>query len=156
VRTDPDVQTLQRNMNIRSMDAANAIAALRSKAGANAYSIDLASMNALPAATLRFKTAVQEPLKSAEQQMMSALAAMPVVPAVYRDIGMIYFAAVDPWRAWFVWEMGQANPGRSMESDLWGFVRDIDRQVRQRRPEFFLFFGRAVAGWVKLLSTGIA
>jgi hypothetical protein len=69
--------------------------------------------------------------------MASALAAMPAVPAVYRDIGMIYFAAVDPWRAWFAWEMGQANPGRSIEPDLWGFVRNIDRQLRDRRPEFF-------------------
>lgn len=137
VRTNPDVQTLQRNMKMRSMDAAIAIAAFRDKVGANAYYIDLASMNALPAAALRFKTTDQEPLRSAQRQMMSALTAMPAVPAVYRDIGMIYFAAVDPWRAWFVWEMGQANPGRSIESDLWGFVRDIDRQVRQRRPEFF-------------------
>src|SRR5262249_20463980 len=125
------------NMKMRSMDAAIAIAAFRDKVGANAYYIDLASMNALPAAALRFKTTDQEPLRSAQRQMMSALTAMPAVPAVYRDIGMIYFAAVDPWRAWFVWEMGQANPGRSIESDLWGFVRDIDRQVRQRRPEFF-------------------
>jgi hypothetical protein len=137
VRTNPDVQTLQRNMNIRSTDAATAIAALRDKVEANAYYIDLASMNAVPAAALRFKTTDQEPLRSAQRQMTSALAAMPAVPAVYRDIGMIYFAAVDPWRAWFVWEMGQANPGRSMESDLWGFVGNIDRQVRQRRPEFF-------------------
>jgi hypothetical protein len=137
VRTNPDIQTLQRNMNMRSLDAAIAIAALRDKVGANAYYIDLASMNALPAAALRFKTADQEPLRSAQRQMTSALAAMPAVPAVYRDIGLIYFAAIDPWRAWFVWEMGQANPGRSTESDLWGFVRDIDRQVRQRRPEFF-------------------
>jgi hypothetical protein len=137
VRTDPDVQTLQRNMKIRSMDAATAIAALRGKAGANAYYIDLASMNALPGVALLFKTADQEPLRSAQRQMASALAAMPVVPAVYRDIGMIYFAAVDPWRAWFAWEMGQANPGRSIEPDLWGFVRNIDRQLRERRPEFF-------------------
>jgi hypothetical protein len=136
-RINPDVQTFQRNANMRSMDAAMAIAALRDKVGANAYYIDLASMNALPAAALLFKTADKEPLKSAQRQMTSALAAMPVVPAVYRDIGMIYFAAVDPWHAWFAWEMGQANPGRSTESDMWGFARNIDRQVRQRRPEFF-------------------
>src|SRR5262245_27190134 len=80
-----------------------------------------------PPISLRFKTADQEPLRSAQRQ----------IPAVYRDIGMIYFAAVDPWRASFAWEMGQANPGRSAESDLWGFVRNIDRQVRERRPEFF-------------------
>jgi len=135
VRTNPDIQTLQRNMNMRSMDAAIAIAALRDKVGANAYYIDLASMNALPA--LRFQTVDQEPLRSAQRQMMSALAAMPAVPAVYRDIGNIYFGAVDPWRAWFVWEMGQANPGRSAEPDLWGSIRNIDRVVRQRRPEFF-------------------
>jgi hypothetical protein len=133
-RTDPDVQTLRMNMNLRSMEAAKAIAALRDKVRANAYYIDLASMNALPAAAFRFKTADQEPLKSTQRQMVSALAGMPAVPAVYRDIGLIYYAAVDLWRAWFVWEMGQANLGRSAESDLWGFVQNIDRQVR---PEFF-------------------
>jgi hypothetical protein len=137
IRTNADVQVLQRNMTTRSIEAARAIAELRDKVGANAYYIDLASMNAIPEAALRFKSAEQEPLKSAQQQMKSALAAMPMVPAVYRDIGLIYFAAVDPWRAWFAWEMGTANPGRTAESELWGFVHNIDRQVRQRRPEFF-------------------
>jgi hypothetical protein len=132
-QTDPDVQTLRTNIVLRSIEAAKAIAALRDKVGANAYYIDLASMNALPANTFGFQAIP----KLVQQQMKSALAAMPVVPAVYRDIGMIYYYAIDPWSAWFVWEMGQANPGRSAESDMWGFVRKLEQQVRQRRPEFF-------------------
>jgi hypothetical protein len=124
-------------MQIRSIEAATAIAAFRDKVRANAYYLDLASMNALPATALRFKTAEQEPLKSARRQMTSVLGSMPMVPAIYRDIGLIYFSAVDPWRAWFAWEMGEAIPGRSAETNLWSFVNNIDRQVRQRHPEFF-------------------
>lgn len=74
---------------------AKALAAMREKVGANAYYIDLASVDAIPEGALRFKTGEQEPLKSAERRMASALAAMPLVPDVYRDIGNIYFAAVD-------------------------------------------------------------
>jgi hypothetical protein len=137
IRTNADAQTFQRNAAIRSTEAASAIAALREKIGTNAYYIDLSSVNALPANALRFKTGDREPLKSAQRQMASALAAMPTVPAIYRDIGLIYFAAVDPWRAWFAWEMGAANPGRAADPKLWDFVRDLDGQVRQRHPELF-------------------
>jgi hypothetical protein len=136
-RANSDVQVLQRNMATRSLEAASALAAMRDKVGANAYYLDLASIDAIPESALRFKTSEQEPLKSTERRMASALAAMPLVPAVYRDIGNIYFAAVDTRRAWLAWEMGMANPGRSMERDLWRNPRGIEMQARQRHPEFF-------------------
>jgi hypothetical protein len=133
VKTSADVQGLQRYMTLRTQEAVGAIMALRDKVRANAYYIDLIAMNALPPAALRFKSADQEPLKSAQRQMRAALAAMPMVPAVYRDIGNIYFAAVNPWHAWFAWEMGKANAGRSAEPNLWQFVNNLEQQVRQRR-----------------------
>jgi hypothetical protein len=110
---------------------------MRDKVGANAYYIDLSSINAIPQSALRFKTPEQEPLKSAERRMATALAAMPLVPDVYRDIGNIYFAAVDTRRAWLAWEMGMGNPGRSADRDLWRNPRAIEMQARQRHPEFF-------------------
>lgn len=136
-RASPDVQALQRNMATRSLEAANAIAAMRDKVGANAYYLDLASIDAIPESALRFKTSEQEPLKSAERRMASALAAMPLVPGVYRDIGNVYFAAVDTRLAWLAWEMGMVIPGRSVEPDLWRNPRGIEMQARQRHPEFF-------------------
>jgi hypothetical protein len=136
-RASSELQTLQRNMTTRSLDAANAIAAMRDKVGPNAYYVDLASIDCIPESALRFKTGEQEPLKSAERRMASTLAAMPVVPAVYRDIGNIYFAAVDTKRAWLAWEMGMANPGLSSEPDLWRNPRNIESLARRRHPEFF-------------------
>ena len=135
--TSADVQTLERNMKVRSIEAANSTAALREKAGANAYLIDMMSINSLPPTVFRFKTDDQEPLKSAQRQMAAVLAAIPLVPIVYGDIGKVYFAAVNPWRAWFVWEMGMANPGLSGAPNLWDFVRAIDQRARQRHPELF-------------------
>jgi hypothetical protein len=136
-RANSDVQALQRNMATRSLEAANAIMAMRDKIGTNAHYLDLASIDAIPESALRFKTSEQEPLKSAERCMASALAAMPLLPGLYRDIGNIYFAAVDTRRAWLAWEMGMANPGRSIEPDLWRNPRGIEMQARQRHPEFF-------------------
>jgi hypothetical protein len=132
-----DVQVLGRYLKLQSQEAADAIMALRDKAGANAYYIQFMAMNALPRVAFSFKSSDQEPLKSVQLQMRAALAAMPMIPAVYRDIGLIYFAAINPWRAWFAWEMGKANAGRSAEPSLWQFVSDLEQQVRQRRPEFF-------------------
>ena len=94
VQTSADVESLQRYMTLRSQEAVGAIMALRNKTEANAHYIDLIAINALPPAALPFKTADQEPLKSAQRQMRAVLTAMPMVPAVYRDIGNVYFAAV--------------------------------------------------------------
>jgi hypothetical protein len=69
--------------------------------------------------------------------MASALAGMPMVPPVYRDLGNMYFAAVIPRLAWLTWEMGKAVPGRSAESNLWQNAERFEATARQRRPEFF-------------------
>jgi hypothetical protein len=132
-----DLQTFRQNLNKRSLEAANAIAALRDRVEANAYYIDLASVNAMPPSAFARKQPSEEPLKSAEQRMATALAAMPKVPAVYRDIGNMYFAAVNTRHAWLAWEMGRANPGRTSEPNLWQHIDAIESQVRRRRPEFF-------------------
>jgi hypothetical protein len=136
-RTNPDIQTLTQHMGRPSLEGSNTIAGLRNKLEANGYYIDLASVNALPRSALSFKSVNQEPLKSAERRMVSALTAMPFVPAVYRDLGNMYFAAVDTRRAWLAWEMGKANPGRSSEPNLWQPVANIEAQVRRRFPDFF-------------------
>lgn len=137
-QVNADVQTFHRSISTQSAENANAIAGLRGKVSANAYYIDLAAVNAMPPQAFRFKTGAQEPLKTAERRMASALAAMPMVPAVYRDIGNVYFAAVNPWLAWLAWEMGKGNPGRSAEQNLWQQPARVEAQVRQRHPEFFL------------------
>jgi hypothetical protein len=137
MRTNADAQAMQRGLTTRSIAAAQAIAAMRDKVRDNGYYVDLASLNAVPDSALRFKSPSQEPLKTAERQMVSAIKGMPMVPAVYRDIGKIYFAAVDPRRAFLAWEMGEANPGRSSEADLWGFVEKIKAEARRRHPELF-------------------
>ena len=136
-RTNSDIQTLTRNMGRASIEGSNTIAGLRNKVEANAYYIDLASVNALPRSALAFKSVNQEPLKSAERRMVSALTAMPSLPAIYRDLGNMYFAAVDTRRAWLAWEMGKANPGRSSEPNLWQHVIGIEAEVRKRHPDFF-------------------
>jgi hypothetical protein len=137
-RTNADLQTFHRSISTQSAENASAIAALRGKVSANAYYIDLAAVNATPPQAFRFKTGEQEPLKTAERRMASALAGMPMVPAVYRDIGNVYFAAVNPRLAWLAWEMGKGNPGRSAEQNLWQQPARVEAQVRQRHPEFFL------------------
>lgn len=90
-RNDDDVQTYARSIAAPSVEHANTIVALRNRAGPNAYYIDLSSVNATPPSAFAWKTDLQEPLKSAEQRMASALRAMPMVAAVYRDIGNMYF-----------------------------------------------------------------
>jgi hypothetical protein len=136
-QSDADVRIFNQGMSRPSMESANAVASLRSKVGSNAYYIDLASVNAIPPSAIWFKPVDVEPLKSAEKRMAVALAGMPVVPAVYRDIGNMYFNAVNVQRAWLAWEMGKANPGRSIEPNLWGHIDAMEAKARQRHPEFF-------------------
>lgn len=136
-RSEADVRIFSQAISKPSMESVNALAGLRSKVGSNAYYIDLASANALPPAALSFKSVDEEPLKSAEKRMAAALAGMPVVPAVYRDIGNMYLNAMNVQRAWLAWEMGKANPGRSMEPNLWAHVDAAEATARQRHPEFF-------------------
>ena len=136
-RANADVQTFQRSMSTPSQDNANAIAALRDKAGPNAYYIDLTAANSTPPRGFAFTTGEREPVNTAERRLASALAGMPLVPGVYRDIGNLYFAAVNPRLAFLAWEMGKANPGRSAEPNLWQGADGVEPQVRQRHPEFF-------------------
>jgi hypothetical protein len=136
-QSDANVRTLLQGTSKQTLESANAIAGLRNKAGSNAYYIDLASVNAIPQSALWFKSVDQEPLRSAERRMVSALVGMPMVPAVYRDIGNMYFAAVDVRRAWLAWEMGKANLGRSIETNLWRNADVAEALARQRHPEFF-------------------
>jgi len=138
IQTDAEAQTYVRSIGAPSPEHANAIAALRDKAGPNAYYIDLSSVNAMPPSAFAFKQDTQEPLKSAEQRMASALTAMPMVPAVYRDIGNMYFASVlGGRRAWMAWEMGRALAGRSAETNIWRPVDTVEAQTRRRHPEFY-------------------
>jgi hypothetical protein len=131
---DADVITYTQSVNAQSF----AIAALRDKAGANAYFIDLSAVDAIPPSAFAFKSESAEPLKSALPRMAAALAAMPMVPAVYRDIGKIYFASkLSTTTAWLVWEVGRALPGLSAEANMWQFVDSVEAQTRQRHPEFY-------------------
>ena len=136
-QSNGDVRIFVQGSSGKSMESANVVANLRSKVGDNAYYIDLASVNAIPPSAIWFKSVDTEPLKSAEKRMAIALAGMPVVPAVYRDIGNMYFNAMNVQRAWLVWEMGKAIPGRSIEPNLWAHVDATEAKARQRHPEFF-------------------
>jgi hypothetical protein len=136
-QSDPDLRIFAQGTSRASMESANALAGLREKVGRNAYYIDLSIANAVPASAIWFKSVDTEPLKSTEKRMASALAAMPLVPAVYRDIGNMYFNAMSVRNAWLVWEMGRANPGRSAEPNLWAHVDAMEAKTRQRHPEFY-------------------
>jgi hypothetical protein len=137
MQADADVRMFRQATSKASMESANSLAGLRSKVGPNAYYIDLSSVNAIPPSAILFKSVDQEPLKSAEKRMASALAGMPLVPAVYRDIGNMYFNAMNVRRAWLVWEMGRAVPGRSAEPNLWAHIDATEAKTRQRHPEFY-------------------
>jgi hypothetical protein len=137
IQWDADVRSFSQARSKASIESANAIAGLRSKVGPNAYYIDLSSANAIPPSAIWFKSVDVEPLKSADKRMASALAGMPMVPAVYRDIGNMYFNAMNVGRAWLAWEMGRAIPGRSMEPNMWARVDAMEATTRQRHPEFY-------------------
>jgi hypothetical protein len=134
---DAQIQTFRRNLGVQSVPAAKAIADLRKQAGAYAPYIDLATVNTMPPAAFWFKASDEEPLRAAERLMAAALDGMPMVPAVYRDIGNMYFAAVHPRKAWLTWEMGKAVPGRSSDKNLWLQADKAETQARQRHPDFF-------------------
>ena len=137
VQGNAQIQTFRRNLGAQSVPAAKAIADLRKQAGPYAPYIDLATVNATPPAAFWFKASDQEPLRTAERLMASALDGMPMVPAVYRDIGNMYFAAVHPRKAWLTWEMGKAVQGRSSDRKLWHQAEKAETQARQRHPDFF-------------------
>jgi hypothetical protein len=98
-------------------------------AAANAGRVEGASVDAIPSSDIAFKPVEAEPLKSVEKRVAVVLAGMPAGPAVYRDIGNMYFNAVNLQRAWLVC--------RSAEPNLWAHVDAIEAAARRRHPEFF-------------------
>jgi hypothetical protein len=132
LRADAEVQTLIKGLQARSVENSNAIAALREKVRSNAYYIDLASANALPDSAFRSKAG-----DSAELKFLEALKAMPMVPAVYRDIGNMYYTGMNFWQAWLVWELGRAVKGRSSEPTIWQRFDRMEAEARRRHPEFY-------------------
>ena len=111
-------------------NCADAFAPFRTRAPAQGYMLDLFQANKL----------TPHPWvgnKEAEGLFASALAGMPNVPPVYRDISAYYMRSAEPVPALRTMEMAQFIGGSSADPKLWEALMAAEQNVRARYPDFF-------------------
>jgi hypothetical protein len=78
-----------------------------------------------------------QPPQQALEFLTRSLQAMPLVPLVYSDMGILYQNAARPKEAWLAWELGQGLPVRNVFPHIWDKPKSLKEAARTEHPEFY-------------------